>query len=252
MGKEGDESRMPLWEHLDDLRKVIVRSLIAVGLGLIVTYNYSGELVLFLEQPLLKVLPEGNRHLYFTGITDKFMVYLLVSFLSSVVLCAPYLFYQLWLFVAPALYKNERRMVLPFVFFGTFAFLVGLLFGFKVVLPYSYEFLIHFGGESDRAIITLGEYFSLTLKLLFGIALIFELPVVLILLSRFGFVTHPFLVQSRKYAFMAIATLSAIITPSPDAVTMIMVMVPLLLLYEISVLGVKWVGKSPGILAESK
>lgn len=235
-----EDHAMPLWEHLDELRRRMIRSLIAVGLALTVTYNVSDEIVNFLEQPLLKVLPEGQQKLYFTGLTDKFFVYLQVSVLSALVLVSPYLFFELWKFVSPGLKPKEKKFVFPFVLFATGTFLVGLAFGYYLVLPYGYQFLVEFGGDSHQAMITLQEYFSLTLKMLLGIGIIFELPVVLILLGKVGIVNATFLAHHRRYAFVGAAVVGAVITPSPDAFTMILVAVPLYLLYELSILGVRF------------
>jgi len=240
-----DPSRMPLWEHLEELRLRLFYSVIGLAVGFCVTYAYSDWLILWLEKPLLNILPEGQKHLYFTGITDKFVVYLQVSLLAAVALMSPFLFYQLWRFVSPALRDSERRFVFPFVIFASFSFLSGLAFAYYIVVPYGYEFLLHFGGAQDQALITLTEYFSLTLKLLLAIGVIFEVPVVLVLLGKVGIVNDEFLRQNRRYAVVASAVVAAIATPSPDAFTMLIVMAPLYLLYEISIVGVKWVYPKP-------
>lgn len=241
MSEDLDPSRMPLGDHLEELRKRLFYSVIALGLGLIVTYNYCDALILWLEQPLLKILPEGNKHLYFTGLTDKFMIYFQVSLLADVALMSPFLIYQLWKFVAPALHSNEKRFVFPFVLFATISFITGIAFAYYIVVPFGYAFLLEFGGEQDRAIITLTEYFSLTLKLLFAVGLVFEVPVVLVLLGKFGIVNAAFLAHNRRFAVVGSALIAAIATPSPDAFTMFIVMVPLYLLYEISIIGVRLV-----------
>jgi len=236
-----DPSRMPLGDHLEELRKRLFNVVIILAVGLCVTYTYSDYLILFLERPLLDLLPEGNKHLYFTGLTDKFVIYFQVSLLADVALMSPLLFYQLWKFVAPALHSNEKRFVFPFVVFATVSFLIGLAFAYYIVVPYGYAFLLTFGGEQDRALITLTEYFSLTLKLLFGVGAVFEVPVVLVLLGKFGIVNAAFLSQHRRFAAVGAAVIAAIATPSPDVFTMFIVMVPLYLLYEISIIGVRLV-----------
>jgi sec-independent protein translocase protein TatC len=236
-------SRMPLWEHLDELRRALIKSLVAIALGLAVTYNYSDRIVLFLQKPLLKILPPDNQHLYYTGIADKFVIYFKVSVLASLMITAPFLLYQIWTFVSPALYRNERRFVGPFVFLGTISFLAGLAFSYYVVIPYGYKFLIEFGGDTDQAIITLTEYFGMTLKLMLAMGLVFELPVLMMLLGKFGIISAGFLNQYRRHAVLLIFIVSAIATPSPDAFTMLIVAVPLWLLYELSILGVWWVSR---------
>lgn len=236
-------TRMALWEHLDELRGGIIRVLLAVGLGLCLTYNYADRLMRFLEQPLLDVLPKGQAKLYFTGVADKFMVYLKVSILASVVITAPYLLYEIWRFIAPALYKKEKRFVAPFLICGTLAFFSGMAFSYLIVIPYGYKFLIEFGADSptEQAIITLAEYFDLTIKMLLALGLVFELPVVMVLLGKIGIVRADFLKSYRRHAFLGISVGAAILTPSPDAFTLVLVMVPLYLLYEASIVGVRWV-----------
>ena len=237
---ETEESRMPLWEHLDELRNRLIASLLVVAAGACVAYYFADTLVWVLEKPLLDLLPEGEKHLYFTGLADKFFIYLQVSLIFAVAGTSPLLFYQLWLFVAPGLYQRERRLALPFVLLATLTFSIGLCFGYFIVVPFGYKFLIEFGGN-EKAIITLTEYFSLTLKLLLAIALVFELPVVLMLLAVMGIVNARLLKKNRRFAFVASAVVAAVATPSPDAFTMILVMVPLYLLYEFSVIGVGWI-----------
>lgn len=241
---DSDDTSMPLWQHLDELRNALVRSLIAVCAGLAVTYNFSDYIVRFLEKPLLDVMPADQQRLYFTGLTDKFFVYLQVSVLASLVLVSPFVLYQIWKFVSPGLKPTERKFVFPFVTFATLTFLIGLSFGYYFVLPYGYKFLIEFAGDSHQAMITLSDYFSLTLKMLFGIGLVFELPVVLILLGKIGIIDDKFLSRNRRFAFVAAAVVGAIITPSPDAFTMLLVAIPLYLLYEVSIVGVRLTARS--------
>lgn len=237
---------MPLWEHLDELRSAVIRIIVVLGLVAALCFHYAEPIVRFLEKPLLDALPAGEKQLYFTGIADKFLMYFKVSLLTALAICSPYLLFELWRFVAPALYRHEKRVALPFLVLGSASFVAGLAFGYWVVLPYSYEFLINFGSPTDKAIITLSDYFSLTTKLLLGLGLVFELPVCLMLLGALGIVTPELLVKHRKHAFVAAAVGAAIITPSPDAFTMVIVAAPLYLLFEVSIWGVRLVGKRQG------
>jgi sec-independent protein translocase protein TatC len=238
-------SRMPLWQHLDDLRKVLFRSVLIVALGSLVTYNFADKIVHFLELPLLEVLPEGQKNLYFTGIADKFFVYLKISIYAALALTSPALLFQVWRFVAPALYKNERKALLPFLGIGTIAFYIGMAFAYAVVLPSGYKFLIEFGPPTEKPLITISEYFSLTLQLMVGLGIVFELPVVLMILGRLGIVGPEALRAARPFAYVSLSVLAAFITPTPDAFTMLLVMVPLFLLYEASLILVKWVSVTP-------
>lgn len=236
-----DPSRMPLWEHLDQLRAGLIRSLIAVLAGCILTYSFIETIMVFLEKPLLDVLPAGQAHLYYTGLTDKFVVYLKVTVMSSVLLLSPYLLYEVWRFISPALHRNEKRFLIPFLFFGSVSFFLGLGFAYTIVIPFGYKFLVEFGSPTEQAIITLTEYFSLTLKLLFALGFVFELPVVLVLLGKFGIVDSAFLEKHRRHAFLIASVVAAVATPSPDALTMLLVLFPLYLLYEVGILGVRLV-----------
>lgn len=235
-----EDSRMPLWEHLDELRTRLVRILLVLGAGLVLTYYYSDVLVRFLESPLLDILPEGQKNLYFTGIADKFVIYLKVAIMADVALFAPYLLWEVWRFIAPGLYQKEKKAVGPFIVFGTLSFYAGLAFAFYVIVPSGYKFLIEFGSPTDRAMITLTEYFSLTLKLMLAMSIVFELPVALMILGRVGIITADMLGRWRRQAYLIIAIVSGVATPSPDAFSMVLVLVPLIVLYEFSILGIRW------------
>lgn len=241
---DSENAEMPLWQHLDELRQAIFRSLIALSIGFAIAYYFSDELVHFLEQPLLQLLPEGRAHLYYTGLTDKFVVYLKVCLVAGLFFISPYLLYEIWRFVSPGLVRNEKRFLVPFLFFGTVSFVLGLVFAYTVVIPYGYAFLIGFGSPTDQAIITLTEYFGLTLKLLLALGLVFEVPVALVLLGKFGIVDSKMLARNRRYAAVAASVVAAVATPSPDAMTMILVLIPLYLLYEAGVLGVRLVERT--------
>jgi len=238
--------RMPLTGHLDELRSSIIRVIVAFFIAVIVTYSFSEPIVAFLEKPLLGVLPEGETHLYFTGLADKFLVYIRVSILAAFTLISPLILFEVWKFISPALYKHEKRLAIPFIFFGSFSFVLGLAFAYYVLIPYSYQFLINFGSENDKAIITLTEYFKLTVKFLLSMGLVFELPVALIILGMLGVIEADMLSRNRRYAIALIAVASAFITP-PDVFTMVIVMGPLWLLYEASILGVRLVAKKSAV-----
>lgn len=243
MSENLDEKRMQLWEHLAELRGALVRSLVAISLGFCLTYTYIEPILKFLERPLFDALPPGERHLYFTGITDKFFIYLKISIYSSIALTSPYLLYEVWRFISPGLYQREKRFVLPFLFLGSFFFFTGVAFAYYLVIPYGYQFLLNFGSPDEKAIITLTEYFKITTQLLLGMGAVFEIPVLMMLLARFGIIQDTVLSEHRGHAYIALSLLAAFITPTPDAFTMVLVLVPLYLLYETSILLVRWVGK---------
>jgi len=240
------EERQPLSEHLEELRDLIVRALVATSVALVGTYTYCDVFLSLLQKPLMKYLPTDQQFLYFTGIADKFVVYLQVSLVMAVFLTVPYHLYLVWRFIKPALYERERKFVVPFLFLGTFSFAVGLAFAYFAVIPLGYEFLIGFGATlstSMRPMITITEYIPLTLKILAMVGLVFELPVVLMILGALGIVTPEMLKQFRRYAFMGLTMLAAVLTPSPDAFSMLVVALPLCVLYELSIWGVRLVRK---------
>lgn len=223
--------------HLDELRCALIRILIGFGLCFLLAYSFSDFIVKWLEAPLLQCLPGGS--LYFTGVADKFFAHIKASSIAGLVLVMPYALYELWGFVAPGLYERERRLAAPLVVGGTVAFIAGILFAYYGVLPYGYRFLLGFAGSTDKPLITLREYLNLTFQLLLVFGLIFELPVVVMALGLLGLIRSQTLARYRRHAILLIAIFSAIVTPSVDAFTMVLAMVPLWLLYEASIVGLR-------------
>jgi len=251
MESDSKEKRMPLTEHLSDLRKALIRALLVTSCVVCITYFFSGDILKILEWPLYGILGKEAPKLYFTAITEKFFVYIQASILAAAAICMPYYLWEIWDFVSPGLLKSERKVIFPFLFLGTLAFVVGVVFCYFAVLPAGYKFLIEFGSENEVPLLTLQSYFSITLKLLLALGLVFELPIVLVILAKLGIVNESTLKDQRKYAFLASSVFSAIITPSPDAFTMLLVMIPLYLLYELSILLIHFfVSRSPQKLHE--
>lgn len=225
-----------LVEHLGDLRSVLVRSLVAVTLGFFVCFNYARQILEFLKLPLLQALPENHQNLYYFGLMEQFYTHLKVSLIASIVATFPFLIWQVWRFISPALKPDEKKLVMPFVFGSTSAFLLGAYCAYRWAIPYLFKFLIGFNQSSDDVpMIRLGEYVTLILQLMLGSALIFEIPVVLSLFGRLGIITAAFLKHIRLKAYVGLSVLAAVLTPTPDAFTMLLALVPLILLYEISV-----------------
>jgi sec-independent protein translocase protein TatC len=231
-----------LVEHLAELRTRLIYSLIAVVVLAIAAWNFSDFFFTIVRRPILPYLPQGG--LVFTAPMDKFMAHLKISILAGVIMACPVWVYQIWMFVAPGLYKNEKKFALYFMFFGTTLFLTGISFVYFVVYPLAFEFLLNFGGEIDTAMITIGDYLSffMTTTLVFGLA--FELPLVLTLLGIAGIVNQSILRSLRRYAIVLICILSAFITP-PDVISMMLLVGPLVGLYELSIILVGILGKKP-------
>ena len=235
MRKKGKKSpdEMTFLEHLQDLRKRLLYSISAVIIGVIPAWIFSKDIYRVLARPVTKFLPEGEK-LAYTTLTAPFMLYVKVSFLASIFFTSPFIFFQLWLFVSPGLYPKEKRYVVPFVIFTSLFFILGGLFGYFIVFPWACRFFIKMGADF-RPVITVDQYFSFALKVLLGIALVFELPTLIFFLSRLGIVTHKWLIKKFKYAVLVTFVIAAIITPTPDMITQSIIAFPMLALYGIGI-----------------
>ncbi len=226
--------RMTFLEHLEELRKRIFYSFIAIVVAVIPAWMFSKEVFNLLAVPVARFLPEGEK-LAFTGLADPFMLYIKVSFLTAIFATSPFIFLQLWLFITPGLYQKEKKHVVPFVLFTSLFFILGALFGYLIVFPWACRFFLSMGGDF-RPVITVNQYFSLALRVLLGIALVFELPTLVFFLSRLGLVTSRWMLKNFKYAVLAVFIIAAVITPTPDVVTQSIIAIPMLGLYGLSIL----------------
>lgn len=238
--KSPDE--MTFLEHLEDLRKRLFYSFVAIIVAVIPSWMFSRQLYAILARPVTQYLPEGTK-LAFTTLTAPFMLYLKVSFLAALFITSPFVFYQLWMFVSPGLYQKEKRYVIPFVFFTTFFFSLGALFGYFIVFPWACRFFLTLGRDF-QPVITVDQYFSFALKVLLGIALVFELPTLVYFLSKIGILTSRWMVKNFQYAVLAAFIIAAVITPTPDMITQSIVAVPMIALYGISILIAMVVGRN--------
>jgi sec-independent protein translocase protein TatC len=229
-----NEEKQPFLSHLEELRKRLISCSVAVGIGFVISYIFSERLFQILIMPLKVSLPEGDR-LIFTNLPEMFFAYLKTAFIAGILLVSPYIFYQLWMFIAPGLYQNEKKYVIPFVLFSTILFVGGGLFGYFIVFPLGFRFFLGFANEYVQALPSVKQYFSFSVKLLFAFGIVFELPVVIFFLSKTGLVTVDFLRQKRKYAILLTFVIAAIITP-PDVITQCMMAGPLIILYEIGII----------------
>jgi len=236
-----DQDKIPFTSHLEELRKRLIFCFIAVGIGFVLSYGFKEKLFQILTRPLISVMQTGDK-LIFTGLPEAFFTYLKVAFLSGIILAAPVIFYQFWMFVAPGLYNKEKRFMAPIVFLSTFFFVGGAFFGYFIVFPYGFKFFLGFASEIIRPLPSMREYLGFASKLLLAFGLVFELPLIITFLARLGIVSVSFLKKNRKYALLLFFVGSAILTP-PDVVTQIMMALPLMLLYEISIIGARIFGK---------
>ncbi len=237
--KSPDE--MTFLEHLEDLRKRLFYSFVALFIGFIPGWIFSKELYAILARPVTQYLPEGTK-LAFTTLTAPFMLYMKTAFLASIFFMSPFVFLQLWYFIAPGLYQKEKKYVVPFVLMTTFFFSLGALFGYFIVFPWACRFFLQLG-QDFQAVITVDQYFGFALKVLLGIALVFELPTLIFFLAKMGLVTAKWMIHNFKYAVLAVFVIAAVITPTPDIITQSIVAIPMLALYGLSILIALAVGR---------
>lgn len=237
-----EDEKLPLTSHLEELRKRLIRILIVVGIGFFACYYFKEYIFKIITQPLVDALPK-NSHMIFTGLPEAFFIYIKIAFFASLFLTSPYIFYQIWRFIAPGLYPTEKRHVIPFVISSTFLFVAGVLFGYFLALPPAFEFFVAFSTDFLKPMISFREYLSFSLKMLLAFGLSFELPVFIFFMAKLGIVNAQMLRKQRRYAILIIFVAAAILTPSPDAFSQILMAIPLMVLYEISIFLAKYAEK---------
>jgi len=238
------DDKLPFTAHLEELRRRIIYCLVTVGVTSLICYAFKEKIFEFVAIPLIASLPEDNSWMIFTGVTEAFFTYLKISFLAGVFLSLPMIFYQLWAFIAPGLYAKEKKIVIPFVIFSTLFFVTGASFGYFVVFPFGFTFLLSFATDVIRPFPSLKEYLSFATKLLLAFGLVFELPLISFFLAKVGIITHRTLSRNRRYFIVGAFLASAALTP-PDVATQLLMAGPILILFEISVLVAKIFGKKP-------
>lgn len=244
-GQEAESSSggrpMTLLGHLSELRIRLVRCLIALAAGFFACYGFAEHLFNYLMIPLTKALPAGAKLIY-TALPEAFFVYMQVALVAGTFLASPYLFYQIWAFIAPGLYDEEKRHVIPIAGASALFFVAGAAFCYFQVFPYAFAFFVGFATDTIAPMPKLDEYLGFTLKMLLAFGLIFEMPLFAFFLSRLGIVTAQWMRKTRKYAILAIFIVAAILTP-PDVFSQLMMATPMLVLYEISILVAALCGK---------
>jgi sec-independent protein translocase protein TatC len=236
-----EPDKQPFTAHLEELRSRLIKCFIAVGVGFLISYGFKQQIFDILTEPLMRSMNPGD-HLIFTNLPEAFFTLLKAAFISGIMLASPVLLYQFWMFVAPGLYDREKRLVMPILFLSTLFFVGGALFGYFIVFPFGFDFFLSFASESIRAMPSMKEYLGFSAKLLLAFGLVFEMPLVITFLSRLGIVSIPFLKKSRKYAILLFFVLAAFLTP-PDVVSQLFMAFPMMLLYEISIIGARLFGR---------
>jgi sec-independent protein translocase protein TatC len=226
---------MSLMDHLGELRRRIIHSAAYLLAGGIVAWIFKDRLLTFLQQPLLNI----GKTLVFTHPMDALNLNLQVAMLAGAILASPFILYQVWLFIAPGLYQNEKRFVIPFMLATVGLFLAGAGFGYFFVLPGAIKILVLGFGHSFTSMITIEDYSSFFLSIILGLGVSFELPILIFFLAMFGLVSPRFLWKNIRYAILAVFIVAAIICPSPDPWTMCVYAIPMLSLYVLGI-GVAW------------
>jgi sec-independent protein translocase protein TatC len=233
-----DGGKMSFFDHLNELRVRIIHSAVAIALGTFAGIAVAKPVLAFAARPVVTALKNAGLgdQLIFTHPAGYLNLWIQTALYLGVVMASPYVLYQIWLFIAPGLHKHERKGVVWFIVPAFLLFLGGIVFSYYVILPYMMRFLVSFQGNGPfKPLISMEEYFDLTLTILLGVGAVFEMPVLIYVLSVFGLVTPGFLWKNFRYAVLIIAVVAAIITPTPDATTMLIFMSPMILLYIVGI-----------------
>jgi len=233
--------QMSFLDHLEELRKRIIHSLIAVGVALTVCWTFADALFRTVSRPILKA---GISSLTVFSPTEGFNLELKLALMAAVFLASPFVLAQVWLFIAPGLYKHERRYALPFIFFSSLLFVTGGLFGYFIAFPFALQFLLEWEKNMGvTTVINASQYFDLFIMVELGLAVIFEIPAVIFVLARIGLVSGSFLLRNTRYAILIAFVVAAIITPTTDIPNMMMMAIPMVGLYLLGVVVAYVFGK---------
>jgi sec-independent protein translocase protein TatC len=227
---------MSFLEHLEELRRRIIYALIAVAVGFFACWRYAERIYEIMQRPIMEALRHNGmaEKLVYLNPTEPFNLYLKVAFLGGLFVASPFVLYQVWMFISPGLYRNERRYVFPFMFSTVFLFLGGGVFGYKVVYPAALNFLIEYG-KQFQPMITIGEYTDLFLTIIICMGVIFELPILVFFLSLMGIVTAGWMWRNFRYSILVIFIIAAIVTPTTDILNMCIFAAPMVALYGLSI-----------------
>jgi sec-independent protein translocase protein TatC len=230
--------KMSFLEHLDELRKRIIRSVIAVCAGFLIACFFIQQLFDFIMKPLQALLPPGGKLVY-TDPTEAFVLYIKIAAIAGLLMASPAVMAQVWLFIAPGLYANEKKLAIPFVLMSSFFFIAGAAFSHYVVFPLTWQFFVSFTTDTLTFMPRIEPTFSLYMKMVLAFGLVFQMPTVVLFLARMGVVTAGFLWRNIKYAILIIFIVAAVVTPSADMFTQVAMAGPMILLYLLSI-GLAW------------
>lgn len=245
------EAQAPFTAHLEELRKRLIIAGVTWLVAFFICYGFSEFLFRFVSEPARRALPPGSALVFITA-TEPFFTYMKISALAALVVSLPVILWQAWAFVAPGLYFHEKRFAIPFVMVSCLCFAAGAYFGFVYLFPTIFAILIKFGiGEAGvSAMLSMGAYLSLAMRLTLAFGLVFELPIILFLLARMGVVDHLWLRRNRKYMIIVAFVVAAIATPGPDVFSQVALAVPFIVLYEVGIWLAFFFGKKKSVADE--
>jgi len=241
-----NEVKLTFMEHLRELRRRLLHAIFGVAVGMGLIGWFVPRIVDGLMAPVVKALPSGHQTIVFTSAIEPMMVYIKVALYAGFFVAAPWVLWQLWLFIAPGLYKREKRMVWPFLFWGTLLFYSGAAFCYWLVMPQAFPAMLAFASDQTLTpMLALSEQLSLVMAMLLGFGIIFEVPVIIAFLSMIGLVNWRFLAKYRRHALVVNVALAAIITPTGDPFNLALMAVPMILFYEVGIVLARMLGKKP-------
>lgn len=231
---------MGFLDHLEELRRRLVYSIAAVVVGFFACWGYREKIYAVMQKPIMDALKAHGmtEKLVYLNPTEPFNLYLKIAALAGLFLTSPFILYQVWMFISPGLYRNEKRYVVPFMVSTIALFTTGGYFGYRIAYPRALDFLIGFG-QQFQPMITIGEYTSLFLSIILGMGLIFEMPILIFFLSLMGIVSAGFMWRNFRYAILIIFIIAAIVTPTPDVTNMCIFAAPMIALYGLSI-SIAW------------
>jgi sec-independent protein translocase protein TatC len=231
---------MSFLDHLEELRKRLIYSFLSVAVGFFVCWGYAENIFGLMQQPIVSALKKHGlpEKLVYLNPTDPFNLYLKIGLMAGIFVAAPFILYQVWMFISPGLYRNEKRYVFPFMASTISLFLTGGLFGYKMVYPAALDFLLGYGHQF-MPMITIVEYTDLFLTIILGLGVIFEMPILVFFLAMMGMVTAGWMWHNIRYSILVIFIIAAILTPTTDILNMCFFAAPMIALYIVSI-GVAW------------